>query len=483
MNTGTNSSSPAPQLTWHACIVAAPETAYGSASHPQGMAQPWGRWALSFVPADRRPLAWIGRGPCLVGWDEGASFTGTLVSASRSYRNWAKNTPLHWNRPGETTDAPTVAPELADFKLPETESDPLAPQPADLEQILFGLGSFPFAGGDGQITVPAVALIGLPYLRTCLLWRSDFTAEAEHILRLAEAGDPSPSAPEEELDGSDWKHLGGTVPRETWLNQLSAGIKRLQHGEATKFVMARDEIWRSSQPVPVKQVLHRLISRDDQEGQQVSAWAFAIGNQVGASPEVLARTQRGEFACRILAGTTLPGYGPELFDDPKEVREHQVARDSVMELLTQAGVTDVQASEPSILSLPNVDHLQSVVTGQVSDLVDSATITEVFHPTAAICGMPRQVAMQLISQLEGMERGDFTGPVGIIAPNGDGQWNIALRCAQTLTEDGVSDPDSAQIKAWRLLAGAGILPASDPAREWDEMGRKMQLMRKALRIE
>ena len=246
--------------------------------------------------------------------------------------------------------------------------------------------------------------------------------------------------------------------------------------------MARDDVWHADTPVSVRDVLYRLIDNDDREGADVSSWAFAVGDLVGASPEVLAHTNGGVFTCRVLAGTSAPGQGQTLFTDPKEMSEHRVARDSVTSKLGAVGVTHVQTSPPSLLSLPNVDHLQTIITGHIGEDTDCATIAAAFHPTAAICGTPPAAATVMIKQLEGMGRGGFTGPVGVMSPAGDGQWNIALRCAATITEDGQPDTTSPAVSQWRLLAGAGIMPSSVPAHEWQETGAKMELMRSALGI-
>ena len=50
------------------------------------------------------------------------------------------------------------------------------------------------------------------------------------------------------------------------------------------------------------------------------------------------------------------------------------------------------------------------------------------HPTAAVCGTPAEAAMELIRELEGMDRGRYAGPVGWVDARGNGEWGIALRC-------------------------------------------------------
>ena len=49
------------------------------------------------------------------------------------------------------------------------------------------------------------------------------------------------------------------------------------------------------------------------------------------------------------------------------------------------------------------------------------------HPSAAVGGTPTSVAIALIAEIEGMDRGRYAGPVGWMDANGDGEWGLALR--------------------------------------------------------
>ena len=88
-----------------------------------------------------------------------------------------------------------------------------------------------------------------------------------------------------------------------------------------------------------------------------------------------------------------------------------------------------------------------------------------------MCGTPSAVADELITELEGMDRGRYAGPVGWMDASGDGEWGIALRC-------GAFDADDAS--AMRLFAGCGIVAGSDPESEVAESDAKLVPMRDAL---
>jgi menaquinone-specific isochorismate synthase len=90
------------------------------------------------------------------------------------------------------------------------------------------------------------------------------------------------------------------------------------------------------------------------------------------------------------------------------------------------------------------------------------------HPTAAVGGTPTDAAIEVIRELEGMDRGRYAGPVGWIDSRGDGEWGIALRCAE------ISGREA------RLFAGCGIMGGSDPAAELAEAQAKFRVMQYAL---
>jgi menaquinone-specific isochorismate synthase len=129
-----------------------------------------------------------------------------------------------------------------------------------------------------------------------------------------------------------------------------------------------------------------------------------------------------------------------------------------------------------LLTLANVRHLATDVTGVqrrtgARGRVGLLELVGAVHPTAAVCGTPTDAAAALIGELEGMDRGRYAGPVGWIDARGDGEFGLALRCAE-LSE---RDPASA-----RLFAGCGIVAGSDPAAELAETQAKFAAVQAAL---
>jgi menaquinone-specific isochorismate synthase len=94
------------------------------------------------------------------------------------------------------------------------------------------------------------------------------------------------------------------------------------------------------------------------------------------------------------------------------------------------------------------------------------------HPSAAVCGTPTATARKAIAELEHLDRGRYSGPVGWMDASGDGEFAIALRCGQ-LAEDR---------RAITLYAGCGIVAESDPAEEYAETEAKLVPMLEALGV-
>ena len=256
-------------------------------------------------------------------------------------------------------------------------------------------------------------------------------------------------------------------------------------------VLARDSYLSSS--LTLGAALEHLATRF------ATTWTFSVDGMIGASPEMLLQLREREVFSRVLAGTArrranmdqgeLEQLADWLRGSPKNSREHQLAAASAVKALTPI-TEQLRVSEPFALTLPNVIHLATDIYGQVSGDTGALALVEALHPTAAVCGTPTAAAAQLITELEGMDRERYAGPVGWVDWRGEGQWCIALRSGQVLastpqlagTQDGPAGyPMGNQpVGSVRIFAGAGIMPDSVAADELAETNAKMAPMRAAL---
>jgi menaquinone-specific isochorismate synthase len=247
----------------------------------------------------------------------------------------------------------------------------------------------------------------------------------------------------------------------------------MRAGEIEKAVLAHDLLAVGEDPLDPRFLLGGLARR------YPTCWAYAVDGLVGATPELLIRRTGGTVESRVLAGTAWPGDGPDadparladrLLGSVKDRREHALAIDSLADALRPlCAELDIPES-PSVIALHNVSHLASDVHGKLpaEDPSSLLQLAEAVHPTAAVGGTPREAAVALIAELEGMDRGRYAGPVGWVDGDGDGELGIALRCAQL---DG---------PVARLFAGCGVVADSDPDTEVREAAAKMVAVRDAL---
>ncbi|MGP4015219.1 isochorismate synthase [Saccharopolyspora sp. 5N708] len=269
---------------------------------------------------------------------------------------------------------------------------------------------------------------------------------------------------------------------------VAEAVRRMQQpGDLDKIVLAHDLLANTSEPLDARFLLHNLAAR------YPTCWTFAVDGLIGATPELLLERMGYEVRSRVLAGTVWPheGHTPdqlaeELLASAKNRSEHAYAAESLAVRLRPFCSDLTVPNEPEILRLRNVLHLATNVEGKLSSADEHngpATILRMVaavHPTAAVGGTPTDDAVRMIAELEGMDRGRYAGPVGWLDGGGNGEFGVALRCAQvepTATPDGEVERGGGRA---RLFAGCGIVPDSDPDMEVAEAEAKLLPIREAL---
>jgi menaquinone-specific isochorismate synthase len=303
-------------------------------------------------------------------------------------------------------------------------------------------------GGSHDAAVPA-----------CPGGPAGFGAPA-HPGDLADAGTASP--------GLRW-HDGSLTALE-WAHAVAVAVSRISAGALHKVVLARDVFATAAGPIDARVLLRRLATR------YPDCFTFSCANLVGATPELLVRRRGCEVTALILGGTSPRGaqpaedaaLGAALLASAKNTEEHAYAVTSVRDALAPLCAELDIPSRPSLLKLPNVHHLGTSVRGTLARDRSVLSLAGALHPPAAVCGTPAETALELIRELEHMERGRYAGPVGWVDAHGNGEFGIALRCAEL---DG---------RRARLFAGCGIVAGSDPVAEVAETEVKFLPMRQSL---
>ncbi len=434
--------------------------------------------ALADLLVSGDECAWIRFGEGMVGLGTAARFTTTGPDRFDAARHW-------WMAATAAEASDTSRTAVPDAGLPRRS--PLA------------FAAFAFADDSPVPSVLVVPefVVGSAAGRSWLTWQVDLDSP-EYAGRAAAGWRPGAEEAEERLtallaasacsrpaDAAVPELTEGVISPDGYREAVARGVREIEAGTLTKLVLARDAVVRSPGPLDVPQVLRTLTE------QYRDCWTYAVGGLVGSTPEMLVKVDGDTARARVLAGTLDRDGAPSgadgadharrlLLEDPKQRHEHRLAVDSLTERLVPFTTSLEAPDEPFVLELPNVWHLATDVTARLVG-ADGArrtgpgalALTGVLHPTAAVCGTPRDTAAALIHRLEaedhGMDRGLYAGPVGWLDGNGNGEFGIALRGAVVEDEHTV-----------RLYAGCGIVAASDPAAELAETTAKMRPMLQAL---
>ncbi|MFC7612770.1 isochorismate synthase [Actinokineospora soli] len=260
---------------------------------------------------------------------------------------------------------------------------------------------------------------------------------------------------------------------------VAAAVRTLRDGsDLRKVVLARTLELDFAAPVDLPALLPGLV-RANPKGYTFAA-ELPGTTLVGATPELLMSRSGLVVTANPLAGTLPRGADPAadranaeaLLASVKNRDEHAVVVEAVVETLRPFCTSISVPSGPELVETPTVWHLSTRVVGTLADPdVSSLRLAAALHPTPAICGTPTDLARSAIGELEPFDRGFYSGVVGWCDAAGDGEWVVAIRCAE------VSG-------SWmRLFAGAGIMPASDPAAELAETSAKFATLLGAFGID
>jgi isochorismate synthase len=259
-----------------------------------------------------------------------------------------------------------------------------------------------------------------------------------------------------------------------WIDSVARLAGAVGRGRLDKAVLSRRVTLQAAQAIDPAAVMRRLAA--SASGSTLFAISRGQATFLGATPERLVSLRGRELRTMAVAGTTRRSVdeaeddhrASELLASDKEREEHAVVVDWLRDALTPlTDRLDVPAV-PEVVRLRHVQHLVTPVSGRLRASADVLSVVERLHPTPAVGGAPRDLALELIADEEPHERGWYAGPLGWIDRHGDGEFVVALR-------SGVVAGSTAT-----LYAGCGIVADSDPEREWDESSAKLMTLGSAL---
>jgi menaquinone-specific isochorismate synthase len=267
--------------------------------------------------------------------------------------------------------------------------------------------------------------------------------------------------------------LESSPTRSDWLSRVDEARRLIRRGEFSKVVLSRQLRVQAERIFSAPRVLNWL------QGHYPSCTHFACvrpeGTLICASPERLVSLRDGVVRSDALASTTVRSFDhaedtyleQELVANPKARQEHALVVDAIVQGLRPLCQHMGAPPAPRIMKLETLQHLWTPIEGTVKPETTLLDCAERLHPTPAVGGYPRAPALSWLAS-QGEERGWFTGGVGWVTAQGEGELAVVLRCAMLRGNEAA------------VFAGAGIVADSDPHAELGETELKMRVMLAAL---
>lgn len=251
--------------------------------------------------------------------------------------------------------------------------------------------------------------------------------------------------------------------------QRAVDLMQRPGAELRKVVLSRTVTAHLDGPLPLSTVLRRL--RAHEPNCTIFSLPVPEGTFFGASPELLIARSGRRISCHPLAGTVARGDTARsdadaqgrLASSAKDQAEHRYVVEGIADLLRPLCDSLTVPASPSLVAFRDVAHLGTRIEGELSHPTPILDLLHRLHPTPAVGGTPRALALSTMADLEPVRRGHWAGPVGWADAHGDGEWMIGIRSARL-------HPDGTTVT---LHAGSGVLADSDPAAEAGEVNVKL----------
>jgi len=249
-----------------------------------------------------------------------------------------------------------------------------------------------------------------------------------------------------------------------WMARVVAALRDIDAGRLDKVVLTRCRRVERNTPFAPAAILSTLNT------QQPDSVVYAYGNGrhtfLGATPERLVRKTGRQIHVDALAGTAWPG-SPALADDKNRHEQSLVVR-AVVEALAPWCEDLPQIGLPEEHPAGLLRHWRSRISGITRGNSSLFDLVRALHPTPAVGGFPSAAAQDWLAAHDERRHGWYSGGFGILTPDGDGEFSVALRSA-------LLDGHTAA-----LQAGAGIVAGSDPQQELAETEAKLGTLLAAL---
>ena len=282
-------------------------------------------------------------------------------------------------------------------------------------------------------------------------------------------------------------HLNKVDSTVDHLKLVSSALDTINATDLEKVVLSREFKFNleSSNPIEIfKTLVHNYPSAF------TYCWFHPeTGFWLGASPESLLKLEGRALSTMALAGTQVFKSSDKVEWDSKNIEEHTFVTDYLIEVLTDY-LDFIKISGPNTFKAGDLLHLQTLITGRLKSTHHSLSqLLKAMHPTPAVGGSPRTIALEFIKSQESYDRKFYAGFFGELNIPSDPNFrnskrNIENRAYQTVRK---STQLAVNLRCMQLkdnlailYSGGGITKDSDPHKECKETENKIQTIKKVL---
>jgi isochorismate synthase len=254
-----------------------------------------------------------------------------------------------------------------------------------------------------------------------------------------------------------------------YLGQAQNMIDQMKAGRLNKVVLSRILIKDMSANCEIDLLFEQLC----RQYSRAFVYVFhlpGMGVWAGATPETLLQKQGDTFETMALAGTQKkPEENKKITWGEKEIQEQQYVSDFIDNRLNDLEISSYEKSPAETVFAGSLAHICTRVRIPFQELTGkTGALIRSLHPTPAVCGIPKEKAWQLISDIEKHERRFYTGFLGPWNLNNRSHLFVNLRCARILE------------KSLEVYVGGGLTADSMPEKEWQETLDKSQTILSAI---
>lgn len=252
-----------------------------------------------------------------------------------------------------------------------------------------------------------------------------------------------------------------------WNNLVEKALDELKNGKMQKLVLSRSKSFKLNSIPDWNFLLNKLQERFP------DCYLFFIKKNnsafFGSSPEMFLKVTGNVAEVESVAGSAPRGdkldYDTELErtlkTSKKNHQEHLFVSNFISDILFRYSDNVRIIEEKQIRKLDNIQHLITKISAVLNTKENLFELIDSLFPTPAVCGVPKELAMELIRKLEPHDRGLYSGLVGVFDFDGDCELAVSIRSALIKNN---------QVTAF---AGAGLVKDSDSHEEFLETNLKL----------